>query len=106
MKTSAKRVRTWTLMAAVVGGLAAPAADAVAGQELRGSILVETRIFPNAPLFPEQSGAVSSPSISLEPEFIWWMDGGGAELRLSPMLRLDAHDASRTHFDVREASTL
>ena len=106
MKTAPKRARSWTLIAAVAGGLGAPAADAVAGQELRGSIFVETRIFPNDPLFPEQSSALFSPSIRLEPEFIWWMDGDGPELRLSPMLRLDAHDASRTRFDLREASAL
>ena len=57
-------------------------------------------------MFPEQSGAVSSPSIDFEPEFIWFPEGGGPELRLSPMLRLDAHDASRTHFDLREANAL
>ena len=106
VKASAKGARTWALIAAVAGGLAAPAVDAVAGQEVRGSILVETRIFPNDPLFPEQSGAVSSPSIDFEPEFIWFPEGGGPELRLSPMLRLDAHDASRTHFDLREANAL
>ncbi len=96
----------WTLIAAVVGGLAPPAADAVAGQELRGSIFLETRIFPNAPLFAEQSDAVLSPSIGLEPELIWWMEAYQLELRLTPMVRLDAHDARRTRFDVREASAL
>ncbi len=96
----------WALIAVFAGGVAPPAADAVAGQEIRGSVFVETRIFPNDPLFADQSDAVFSPSIGLAPEFIWWMDGDGPELRLSPMLRLDAHDASRTHFDLREASAL
>ena len=106
MKTLRKRARIWTLIAAVAGSLAPPAADAVAGQELRGSIFVETRIFPSDPLFAEQSDAVFSPSIGLEPELIWWIGGDGPELRLTPMLRLDAHDANRTHFDLREASAL
>ena len=96
----------WTLIAAVVGGLAPPAADAVAAQEVRGSISFETRVFPNRPLFAEQSNAALSPSIGFEPEFLWFMDGDGPELRLIPMLRLDAQDASRTHFDLREASAL
>ena len=106
MKNPRERARIWALIAVFAGGLAPPAADAVAGQEIRGSVFVETRIFPNDPLFAEQSDAVFSPSIGLAPEFIWWMDGDGPELRLAPMLRLDAHDASRTHFDLREASAL
>ena len=106
MKTPRKRARIWALIAVFAGGIAPPAADAVAGQEIRGSVFVETRIFPNDPLFAEQNDAVFSPSIGLTPEFIWWPNGDGPELRLTPMLRLDAHDASRTHFDVREASAL
>ena len=106
MKTPRKRSRIWALIAVFAGGIAPPAADAAAGQEIRGSVFVETRIFPNDPLFAEQNDAVFSPSIGLAPEFIWWPDGEGPELRLTPMLRLDAHDASRTHFDVREASAL
>ncbi len=106
MKTSRKRARIWALIAVCAGGIAPPAADALAGQEIRGSVFVETRIFPNDPLFAEQNDAVFSPSIGLAPEFIWWLDGPELELRLTPMLRLDAHDASRTHFDLREASAL
>ena len=101
-----KPARLWVLVMVAAGGLAPPAATVVAGQEVRGSAFVETRIFPNHPLFAEQSDAVFSPSVSFAPEFIWWMDGDGPELRLAPMLRLDAHDGSRTHFDVREASAL
>jgi len=106
MKTPRKHVRLWALIAAVAGGVAPPVADAAAGQEIRGSLFVENRLFPNDPLFAEQSDAVFSPSIGLAPELILWMDGDGPELRLTPMLRLDAHDASRTHFDIREASAL
>ena len=106
MKTPRKRARRWALIAVFAGGIAPPAADTVAGQEIRGSVFVETRIFPNDPLFAEQNDAVFSPSIGLAPEFIWWLDGPEVELRLTPMLRLDAHDASRTHFDLREASAL
>ena len=100
------RARRWAWLAVFAGGVGPPATDAVAGQEIRGSVFVETRVFPNDPLFAEQSDAVFSPSIGFAPELIWWTDGEEPELRLSPMLRLDAHDASRTHFDVREASAL
>ena len=106
MKIPRKRARVWALITVLAGGISPPAADAVAGQEIRGSVFVETRIFPNDPLFAEQNDAVCSPSIGLAPEFIWWLDGAEVELRLTPMLRLDAHDASRTHFDLREASAL
>ena len=105
MQTLRKRARIWALILVFAGGVGPPA-DAVAGQEIRGSVFVETRVFPNDPLFAEQSDAVFSPSIGLAPELIWWTDGDGPELRLSPMLRLDAHDASRRHVDVREASAL
>ena len=100
------RARRWAWLAVFAGGVGPPATDAVAGQEIRGSVFVETRVFPNDPLFAEHSDAVFSPSIGFAPELIWWTDGEEPELRLSPMLRLDAHDASRTHFDVREASAL
>ena len=84
MKTPRRRAWKWTLIASVAGGLAPPAADHLAGQEIRGAVFFETRTFPNQPLFAEQSDAVFSPSIGFSPEFIWWMDGDGPELRLSP----------------------
>ncbi len=77
MKTPRKRARIWALIAVCAGGIAPPVADAVAGQEIRGSVFVETRIFPNDPLFAEQSYAVFSPSIGRAPELIWWTDGDG-----------------------------
>ena len=82
MKTPRTPARMWALIAVFALSISPPVADAVAGQEIRGSVFVETRIFPNDPLFAEQSDAVFSPSIGLAPEFIWWMDGDGPELRL------------------------
>ncbi len=80
MKTPWTRARMWALIAIFAGGVAPPAADAVAGQEIRGSVFVETRVFPNDPLFAEQNDAVFSPSIGLAPELIWWLDGPEVEL--------------------------
>ncbi len=106
MTTAPKQAYVWILIAAFAGGVAPPAATGLAGQEIRGSVFVETRIFPNDPLFAEQNDAVFSPSVGLAPEFIWWADWAGAEFRLAPMLRLDTHDEGRTHFDLRETSAL
>jgi hypothetical protein len=105
-KLPRSHTRLWTLIVSVVGGLAAPATDAASGQDVRGSVFAETRVFPNQPLYSAQSDAVLSPSLGLEPELIWWVGDEGPELRVTPMLRLDAHDASRTRFDLREASAL
>ncbi len=79
---------------------------ALDAQEFRGSAFVETRVFPSSPAFPEQRDATVSPSFGLEPEFIWENTSGALQLRIKPFLRIDAHDASRTHFDLREASAL
>ncbi len=79
---------------------------ALSGQELRGSAFIETRVFPSSPAFPEQRDATVSPSFGLEPEFIWENASGALQLRVKPFLRIDVHDASRTHFDLREASAL
>ena len=47
-----------------------------------------------------------SPSVALEPEFVWEKGAGDRQLRITPFVRFDAHDERRTHFDVREAGAL
>ena len=79
---------------------------ALRGQELRGSLFVETRVFPNSRAFPEQRDAAVSPSFGFEPEFLWENGTGALKLRVTPFFRGDWHDRSRTHFDLREASVL
>ncbi len=79
---------------------------ALRGQELRGSVFVESRFFPSAPAFPGQREATVSPSFGLEPELLWESGSGVLQLRVKPFFRVDAHDANRTHFDLREASLL
>lgn len=78
-------------------------ATPVQGQQLRGSIGMETRVFTNGPAFPGQGDFVASPSLILEPELVWENPRGTFQARAAPFLRLDAHDARRTHADVREA---
>ena len=80
--------------------------SSLSAQSIRGSVFVETQIFPNSPAFPDQRDATASPSLVLEPEFLWESKAGDRLLRLTPFLRIDAHDRRRTHFDVREAGAL
>lgn len=79
---------------------------ALRGQELRGRVFVESRFFPSAPAFPGQREATVSPSFGLEPELLWESGSGALRLQVKPFFRIDAHDRSRTHFDLREASLL
>lgn len=76
------------------------------GQEVRGSAFLETRLFPDEPAYAGQAGEAVSPSFGFEPEFIWERDAGVLQIRVKPFFRLDTADASRTHFDLREASLL
>ncbi len=76
----------------------------MAGQEVRGSAFLETRLFPSSPAFPEQRDATVSPSFGLEPELLWENGAGSFQLVIKPFFRWDAHDDNRTHFDLREAS--
>ena len=79
---------------------------ALDAQEIRGSAFLETRLFPSSPAFPDQRDATISPSVGLEPEFIWESDAGSIQFRVTPFLRWDAHDDDRTHVDLREATVL
>lgn len=78
----------------------------VAGQELRGRIGLEARGFPQNPGFTGQSDARVSPSFVVAPQLLWDARDGDLQLTFEPFLRVDAHDAGRSHFDVREASAL
>ena len=78
----------------------------VQAQTLRGKAFVDARAFPGGPAFPDQRGASVSPSLGLEPEFLWENEAGNRLFRLTPFMRIDAHDGRRTHVDLREASVL
>ena len=79
---------------------------ALDAQEIRGSAFLETRLFPSSPVFADQRDATISPSVGLEPEFIWESDARSIQFRVKPFLRWDAHDDNRTHIDLREATVL
>jgi hypothetical protein len=78
----------------------------VHGQEIRGRAFLETRIFPSRPAFTDQRGAAGSPSYGLEPELLWENGSGALRFRVRPFLRVDTHDAERTHYDIRELNAL
>ena len=96
---SVRRVAAWVMAFGLLpSGLQA--------QSVRGSASVETRVFPSAPAFPAQRRATASPSLALEPEFVWESGTGDRRLRVAPFVRIDAHDGRRTHVDLREAGAL
>lgn len=87
-------------------GLFALLPAALAGQEVRGRVGLETRGFPIRPRFAEQRAATVSPSMVVAPELLWDVLDGDLQLTFESFLRLDSHDGRRTHFDVRQASAL
>jgi hypothetical protein len=107
MTTRARRtVRSGVFVWLALAGVAALHPGSAAGQELRGSVFMETRLFPDAPAHLGQAGAAVAPSFGLAPEFIWESGSGALQFRVAPFFRVDGRDASRTHFDLREASLL
>lgn len=96
-------VATWSAMAIAVAATGTWTDDLGAQRlELTGNVAAETRLFPEAPLFPGQESTHFSPSLTLEPEFLYEWSDGGWRLTGTGFIRLDAHDSGRTHADVRE----
>lgn len=73
--------------------------------EFSGAVSVELRWFPNEPIDPAQFEDLNL-SLSVEPTYYVEWDDGRQSFTLVPFLRLDQHDAERTHFDIREATWL
>lgn len=68
-----------------------------------GYIAGEVRVFTQSPARDNQDDSTLSPSLALEPEFLYETDDGNNRVVVTPFLRLDAHDDNRTHGDLREA---
>ncbi len=92
-------IQRFVLALAITGVVAAPAA---AELEIGGSSALEIRVFPNKTSYAGQRRATLSPSIVLEPEFIYVIGQGDDTLTLTPFMRLDSHDERRSHYDIRE----
>ena len=84
--------------------LAALQTTSASARELRfsGEVAVETRLFPRSPVFPGQVGPHLSPSLAFAPEFRYDWGRGDWQLIGEGFVRMDRHDDSRTHIDVRE----
>jgi hypothetical protein len=83
------------------------AAEGVAqGVAVSGDVAVEVRVFPQAPLFPDQHAAHVSPSLRLAPEVSYEWHRGAWRVMATMFLRVDAHDDRRTHADLRELGVL
>lgn len=79
----------------------------VAGQwDINSEASLETRYFPSKPEFPNQNNTTLSPSITLEPEFVYELNDGNNRFTFTPFARVDANDKSRTHADIRELNWL
>jgi hypothetical protein len=70
--------------------------------EVRAELGASLRGFPDAPLFGNQRSSRLSPSFVFAPEILVESDGGRWRLLGEGFARLDAHDANRSHVDVRE----
>jgi len=79
---------------------------AFGGWDFAGSVSAEARVFLNDPAYPEQNDATLSPSIAVEPEFVYEWNHAHDRLTFIPFARLDADDDNRSHFDLREANWL
>ena len=91
---------------ATVMTLVAPLAPVWAGEwATSGSAAVELRWFVDDPQFAGQfSGAQAS--LMLNPEWDWDSTEGQHQISVSPFLRLDGRDDSRSHFDLRPIEIL
>jgi hypothetical protein len=67
-----------------------------------GFFALDARVFPQGPLFAEQSAGAASAAFQVEYYREW--DGGRQSFVATPFARFDAQDPERTHFDVRELS--
>ncbi len=74
--------------------------------EFTGEAALETRLFPQPPQYDGQSGARLSPSLRLEPEFVYEWANGTWRFSAIGFGRLDAHDSRRSHVDLRELGVL
>ncbi len=74
--------------------------------DLSGEAALEARLFPRSPLYDAQYGAPISPSVAFTPEVVYGSAGGSWRFTVSGFLRWDAHDARRTHADIRKLGLL
>ena len=90
-----------TPLVALLFSLALPAFS----MEVTGSAAIEARAYFDDPQQPRQRDGINL-SVVLEPELYHVSENRKDTFTFSPFLRLDSHDAERTHADVRDLSWL
>jgi hypothetical protein len=80
----------------------APAAGAGQTIEFGAEVGASVRGFPESPLFGDQRSARLSPSLVFAPELDVWFENDRWSVAGEGFVRLDAHDANRSHADLRE----
>lgn len=73
--------------------------------ELTGFVALDSRVFINAPAFPQQNMG-NLPSFVAEPEYYHQSHDYIHTFTFKPFARFDANDAKRSHFDIRQADWL
>ncbi len=69
--------------------------------EISGRVGAELRLFPHSAVYTGQYGS-SNLSLFAEPEIYHEWNDGNNSLTFVPWLRVDQHDSSRSHADIRE----
>jgi hypothetical protein len=99
--------RNLSFAALVFVAAAATASPAAAGKiDMGGFVGGDLRVFFRSPAHAAQSGAAFQPSLLVQPELRYEWNGGNDRITAVPIVRLDARDKERTHFDVRELNWL
>ena len=84
-------------------GLLSMAPSAIAAEwDLGGYAAVEIRLFPNSPGDAAQNSQSISTALSLQPEIRVATASGNDRFVAIPFLKIDQHDDSRSHGDLRE----
>src|SRR5690606_16201391 len=89
------------LFAVAIPALWAGMSAHVHAVDIFGQVGLETRYFLQSPRDSEQVDGFSS-SINFEPQLYHTWDSGRQSFAVVPYLRIDQHDAERSHFDFRE----
>ena len=74
--------------------------------EVSGFAAGDVRVFPSDAIQAGQKDQKLNPSLVLQPEILYEWNDGDDRLAFTPFFRLDSHDDTRTHGDIRELSYL
>lgn len=102
LRTTYTALSLWVMVMIIY----APSSSEAGQWDIAGQASLESRYFSHAPEYPRQKRNAFSPSMALEPEFVYEWHDASDRLSFTPFGRLDTDDKRRTHIDIREASWL